>query len=160
MLKVREEINLIFEELHIKNFRNFYCSRISLSNKNVIFGMNDVGKTNFLYAIRFLFDKQLRKNGFMHSDFYQNDTSNQIMITVKLNLSDFEESTDTKKLVAGVKDARTSDDSDEFYIRIVSDYNESEGYGEPLLYWGSNEGSGGNKYGHSVFSNRRYRDPV
>ncbi|MYL56602.1 AAA family ATPase [Virgibacillus halodenitrificans] len=130
---------MIFEELHIENFRNFDCSKICLSNKNVIFGMNDVGKTNFLYAIRFLFDKQLRRNGFMDSDFYQNDTSKQIKITVKLNLSDFEESTDTKKLVAGVKDARTSDDSDEFFIRIISDYNESEGYGEPLLYWGSNE---------------------
>ncbi|NIK11756.1 ATP-dependent nuclease [Alkalibacillus almallahensis] len=130
---------MIFEELKIENFRNFYCSEISLSNKNVIFGLNDVGKTNFLYALRFLFDKQLRKNGFKESDFYQNDTSNQIRITIKLNLSDFEESTDTKKLVAGIKDARISDNLDEFYIRIVSDYNESEGYGEPLLYWGSNE---------------------
>ncbi|SFE80695.1 ATP-dependent nuclease [Alteribacillus iranensis] len=126
-----------FEKLHIKNFRNFKDVTVDLSNKNVVFGMNDVGKTNFLYAIRFLFDKQMRKNGFTDTDFYQNDTSNQIQITVKLDLSDYEESTDTKKLVAKAKDARTSEQLNSFYIRINSEYLESEGYGEPLLYWGS-----------------------
>ena len=35
--------------LSIKNFRNFEDISITLSNKNVVFGMNDVGKTNFLY---------------------------------------------------------------------------------------------------------------
>lgn len=39
--------------LSIKNFRNFEDISITLSNKNVVFGMNDVGKTNFLYALRF-----------------------------------------------------------------------------------------------------------
>ncbi|MGG1658708.1 AAA family ATPase [Brevibacillus sp. NRS-1366] len=40
-----------FVEMHIKHFRNFSEVRIELDNKNVIFGMNDVGKTNLLYAI-------------------------------------------------------------------------------------------------------------
>ena len=43
--------------LSIKNFRNFEDISITLSNKNVVFGMNDVGKTNFLYALRFLFER-------------------------------------------------------------------------------------------------------
>lgn len=128
---------LIFKELHVKNFRNFYDTKIDLSNKNVIFGMNDVGKTNLLYAIRFLFDKQIRNNGFVDSDYYKNDTNNSIDITLKIDLSDYENSVDTKKLVAGAKNAISSDSIDSFYISIVSEYNESDGYGEPLLYWGS-----------------------
>lgn len=46
-----------FDAVTIKNFRNFEYIAINLTNKNVLFGMNDVGKTNFLYALRFLFDK-------------------------------------------------------------------------------------------------------
>lgn len=50
-----------FDAVTIKNFRNFEYIAINLTNKNVLFGMNDVGKTNFLYALRFLFDKDIRK---------------------------------------------------------------------------------------------------
>ena len=39
-----------FNSVIIKNFRNFEDISIDLTNKNVFFGMNDVGKTNFLYA--------------------------------------------------------------------------------------------------------------
>ena len=38
-----------FDAVTIKNFRNFENITIDLTNKNVLFGMNDVGKTNFLY---------------------------------------------------------------------------------------------------------------
>ena len=37
-----------FDAVTIKNFRNFENITIDLTNKNVLFGMNDVGKTNFL----------------------------------------------------------------------------------------------------------------
>ena len=40
-----------FNSVIIKNFRNFEDISIDLTNKNVFFGMNDVGKTNFLYAL-------------------------------------------------------------------------------------------------------------
>lgn len=43
-----------FKKLVIENFRNFSSIEIDLSNKNVIFGMNDSGKTNLLFAIRYL----------------------------------------------------------------------------------------------------------
>ena len=46
-----------FEKVFIKNFRNFDDVEINLSNKNIFFGLNDVGKTNFLYALRYVFDK-------------------------------------------------------------------------------------------------------
>ena len=49
-----------FKSVTIKNFRNFEDISIELTNKNVLFGMNDVGKTNFLYALRFVFDKKAK----------------------------------------------------------------------------------------------------
>lgn len=43
-----------FDAVTIKNFRNFENITIDLTNKNVLFGMNDVGKTNFLYRLFFI----------------------------------------------------------------------------------------------------------
>ena len=33
--------------------------------------MNDVGKTNFLYALRFVFDKDIRRQNFNDTDYYK-----------------------------------------------------------------------------------------
>lgn len=44
-----------FEQIAIKNFRNFENIEICISNKNIFFGLNDIGKTNFLYALRYVF---------------------------------------------------------------------------------------------------------
>ncbi|GAB6892132.1 ATP-dependent nuclease [Geobacillus stearothermophilus] len=124
-----------FKELHIKHFRNFSCVKIDLDNKNVIFGMNDVGKTNFLYAIRYLLDKEVRKHKFVQSDFHKNDVTKKIEIILTLDLSDFDINEDTKKLVAQAKGARTSE-TDVFYIKLESEFDEKELYGEPILKWG------------------------
>ena len=56
-----ERIYMKFEKVVIKNFRNFDNVELDLSNKNIFFGLNDVGKTNFLYALRYVFDKDIRK---------------------------------------------------------------------------------------------------
>ena len=45
-----------FEQIAIKNFRNFENIEICISNKNIFFGLNDIGKTNFLYALRYVFE--------------------------------------------------------------------------------------------------------
>lgn len=42
-----------FKEIEIKNFRNFESIKLDLANKNIFFGLNDVVKTNFLYALRY-----------------------------------------------------------------------------------------------------------
>ena len=62
-----------FDAVTIKNFRNFENITIDLTNKNVFFGMNDVGKTNFLYALRFLFDKDVRRQNFIDTDYYKKE---------------------------------------------------------------------------------------
>ena len=46
-----------FKSLQIKNFRSFEDISLNLSNKNIFFGLNDVGKTNLLTALRFVFDR-------------------------------------------------------------------------------------------------------
>lgn len=60
-----------FEKISIKNFRNFENIEINVSNKNIFFGLNDIGKTNFLYALRYVFDRDIRKNGLIDSDFHK-----------------------------------------------------------------------------------------
>lgn len=44
-----------FDMVTIKNFRNFENISVALTNKNVLFGMNDVGKTNFFICIKICF---------------------------------------------------------------------------------------------------------
>ena len=38
-----------FKTIKLVNFRNFEKIEIDIGNKNIFFGLNDVGKTNFLY---------------------------------------------------------------------------------------------------------------
>ena len=73
--------------LSIKNFRNFEDISITLSNKNVVFGMNDVGKTNFLCALRFLFERKIRNKGFLETDFFQKDTDRIIEICLEIEIT-------------------------------------------------------------------------
>lgn len=48
---------MLLNHLTIKNFRNFENLEVDLTNKNVVFGLNDIGKSNFLSALRFLLDR-------------------------------------------------------------------------------------------------------
>lgn len=79
--------NMKFEKISIKNFRNFENIEINVSNKNIFFGLNDIGKTNFLYALRYVFDRDIRKNGLIDSDFHKKNTSQPIEITLPLILA-------------------------------------------------------------------------
>lgn len=124
-----------FESIHIKNFRNFDDVEIELKNKNVFFGMNDVGKTNFLYALRYIFDKNVRKNNLLDSDFFQKNTDNPIEIIVAINIGDVNDA-DSEKLRAKIKGNISSDDSI-IYIKLFAEYNNSELLAIPILSWGS-----------------------
>lgn len=50
------------DRVTIKGFRNFDCADIQLNGSTLIIGANDVGKTNFLYALRLLFDKTISEH--------------------------------------------------------------------------------------------------
>ena len=123
-----------FNSVTIKNFRNFEDISVDLTNKNVLFGMNDVGKTNFLYALRYVFDKDIRKQNFGDTDYYKKKVEMPIEIVIAIDISDTENA-DSQKLRAKLKGAILSN-QDIVYIKVKADYDEKEMMGIPVLYWG------------------------
>lgn len=123
-----------FKSVTIKNFRNFEDISICLTNKNIVFGMNDVGKTNFLYALRYVFDKDIRKQNFNDTDYYKRKVDNPIEIIVAIDISDTEDA-NSQKLRAKLKGALLSEQYT-VYIKIKAVYDEKEMMGIPVLYWG------------------------
>lgn len=123
-----------FKSVSIKNFRNFNNININLSNKNAFFGMNDVGKTNFLYALRFLFDKEIRRLNFIDTDYHKKNIKNPIEIVVTVDISDIDDD-DTKKLRSKLKGAILSNQNTVF-IKLKADFDQKEMVGIPILYWG------------------------
>ena len=123
-----------FESIKIRIFRNFEDIELTLSNKNIFFGLNDVGKTNFLYALRYVFDKDIRKLNLVDSDFHNKQLDKPIEIIVTLDISDVEDS-DCQKLRAQLKGALQSKHS-KVYIKLLAEYNKNELLALPLLYWG------------------------
>ena len=123
-----------FEKVFIKNFRNFDDVEINLSNKNIFFGLNDVGKTNFLYALRYVFDKDIRKQNLLDSDFHDKQLDKPIEITVVIDISETDDS-DCQKLRAQLKGALLSKHS-KVYIKLVAEYNKTEMVALSILSWG------------------------
>ena len=123
-----------FNSVTVKNFRNFEEISINLTNKNVLFGMNDVGKTNFLYALRYVFDKDIRKQNFSDTDYFKKNVESPIEIVVAIDISDVENA-DSQKLRAKLKGALLSNQNIVF-IKIQACYDQKEMVGIPVLYWG------------------------
>ncbi|MEG0128661.1 ATP-dependent nuclease [Clostridium sp.] len=123
-----------FKSISIKNFRNFKELSIDISNMNVFFGVNDVGKTNFLYALRFILDKEVRKNNLQESDFHNKNTKNPIEILLTIDISN-EKCTDNQKLRAKISGAIKSE-HELVYIKLIAHYDKSEMMAIPILYWG------------------------
>lgn len=125
------------KQLSLKNFRNFEEITVNLSNKNVIFGMNDVGKTNFLHAFRFLFDRKIRNNGFQESDFFQKDITRTIEICIEIDISDRERDLDSQNIVSKLGKSRRSDNVDSVFIKLLSRFDTEDFIGNAELSWGS-----------------------
>jgi len=125
------------KSLVIENFRNFLRVEVNLTNQNVIFGMNDMGKTNLMCAMRFLLDRDMRKNGFKESDFYKSLTEKVIRITLGVDLSDRVENNDSKHIIAKVGGARSSDELNSFFFQVEGTYDKGEEAGIPKLFWGN-----------------------
>lgn len=116
------------KEIQIKNFRNFEDLTLNLNNRNVVFGLNDVGKTNFLIAIRYLLDYKQRTQEFSESDFFEKDTSKNIVIQMKFNIADEiggklvsqKEQDDNRKFIALMRP--TDSNSKDYYIKLVYNF--------------------------------------
>lgn len=132
-----------FAKIEIKNFRNLENVSIDLSNKNVFFGMNDIGKTNLLYALRFIFDKNTRRNGLQETDYFQQDTSKTISIAITISL-DFSQNdltdTSSQKIIAVFGKYMDSDAKKiHFELKSIFDVNENES--QISLFCGINKDS-------------------
>lgn len=126
-----------FENIIIKNFRNFEDINLNLSNKNIFFGLNDVGKTNFLYALRYVFDKDIRKLNLLDSDFHNKNFDKPVEILITLDISDTLCS-DCQKLRAQLKGALLSEHK-KVYIKLWAEYDRKEMIALPILFWGGDK---------------------
>ncbi|MBO1198389.1 AAA family ATPase [Staphylococcus simiae] len=74
------------EWIKIKGFRNFIEEKINFSQKSLIIGANDIGKTNLIFALRLLFDRSLsdRDLDLFDSDYNVYTQAENIEITVKI----------------------------------------------------------------------------
>ena len=119
--------------LVIENYRNFEKVDLQISNLNVVFGVNDIGKTNLLSAIRMLLDPQYRKIGFVDSDYHLKDTSKKIRIVLGIDVSD-EDNEDTKKIFA--KSKVIGSGKHILYISLETKYNNENLFSDIYMSWG------------------------
>src|SRR6056297_51839 len=75
---------MILKTVKLEGFRNFKKAKINLSKKSLVIGSNDVGKTNFLWAIRLLLDRSLSDYDIepSDSDFYAYEETNEFLIAL------------------------------------------------------------------------------
>ena len=125
---------MLFKDIHIQNYRNYKDIKIDIANHNVFLGLNDVGKSNLLNAIRLILDRDVRKNNCSETDFYLRNTSEPIIITLSIDISDFK-SVDTEKIRAKMKGISLSDE-EILYIRLTAKYDSLEQVAFPELEWG------------------------
>ena len=122
-----------FRKLKIVNFRNFDDCEIELSNKNLIFGMNDVGKSNLIYALRLLFDSKVRNNQIYDTDFHACDTSKSIEISCYLDISS--EDNDFNNIIIAKSDNAITDNEALFVIKFTIEFLNNKFISN--LFWGS-----------------------
>ncbi|MDI9312834.1 MAG: AAA family ATPase [Limnohabitans sp.] len=82
---------MILSEVQIKGFRNFKDTTINFSEKSLIIGENDIGKSNLIYALRLLLDKGFSENDLIpnDNDFYIHENTQEFQIKLKFeNVTD------------------------------------------------------------------------
>ena len=79
---------MIIESVNVKNFRSIYDETLNLDNFTTLIGPNGVGKSSFLKAIDLFYNPNMK---YTEEDFYNNDTTSDIEITICFsNLTDYE----------------------------------------------------------------------
>jgi len=83
--------NPYISKVRIKNYRNFLDVEVDLSQKQVVIGENNVGKTNFLRAIQLVLDRNFSDSDrhLQESDFHDSleapmENGEQIQITIQV----------------------------------------------------------------------------
>ena len=72
-------------QIILKGYRNFKDAIINVSEKTLIIGSNDIGKSNMLHAMRLLLDRSLSEWDVepKDSDFYCHEETNELSIILK-----------------------------------------------------------------------------
>ncbi|MCC8069846.1 MAG: AAA family ATPase [Ruminococcus sp.] len=62
---------MVLKKVYIKGFRNFKEATINFEKQTLVIGANDIGKTNLMYALRILLDRNFSDSHYMldESDF-------------------------------------------------------------------------------------------
>lgn len=91
-------------QIKLKGYRNFKDATINVSEKTLIIGSNDIGKSNMLYAMRILLDRSLSEWDVepKDSDFYCHDETNELNIILKFE--DVKEDCVVSKLPGKISD--------------------------------------------------------
>lgn len=108
-----------FSKITLTNYRNFKHIEINLENKNLFIGENGIGKSNIMHALRILFEKKIRKQGFCESDFF--DKSKELEIIVEMNINNMEDEY-TKFLITN--QIITQSNSNTIYIKLNSQWDD------------------------------------
>ncbi|WP_428818762.1 ATP-dependent nuclease [Microbulbifer sp. MCCC 1A16149] len=98
---------MIIEKVSLKGFRNFQEATIRFTDKTLIIGGNDVGKTNLLYGIRLLLDKSLSDRDIEPeaTDFFiDSDGVQAESFTIKIYFSEIKEDAVLSSLKGSVSD--------------------------------------------------------
>lgn len=96
------------EKVKITNFRNFESATINFNESTLVIGVNDIGKTNLIFALRLLLDKSLSERDIepSESDFHiKTDGSQTNDFNILIEFSDIQEEAVLSVLRGYVSDA-------------------------------------------------------
>src|SRR3989339_1740263 len=120
-------------QVNIEGYRNFKKCKINFEDKTLIIGANEVGKSNLLYALRLLLDRNLSEFDLepQDSDFHAHSEANEIRITIKFE--DVKESCVLAKLKENVSD------SSQLFLQYYASRDSQTGTRKYSLLAGSEE---------------------
>lgn len=113
------------QEIKIKNFRNFENIEIKTNKKNIIIGVNDVGKTNLLYALKLVFDYKIRNVELLESDFHKKNIESNFEIFISIDIGVRNEQNNFYDiLISEIENLRKSEDGTQtiFNIKLIGNY--------------------------------------
>lgn len=129
-----------FIKLEVNNYRNFEHIILDLSNKNVIFGLNDIGKSNLLSVFRLLFDRKFRANNCIESDYHNKDTEKDIEILLQIELEKDNPTIDDEIVISKIGQCGIlSSEKNNLYIKLIAKFDLSLQAGEPKMFWGEDK---------------------
>ena len=129
-----------FIKLEVSNYRNFENIVLDLSNKNVIFGLNDIGKSNLLSVFRLLFDKKYRSNNCIESDYHNKNTEKDIEILLEIELEKDKPTIDDEIVISKIGQCGVlSSEKNNLYIKLIAKFDLSLQAGEPKMFWGEDK---------------------